>query len=259
MQIRYRMAYFIGIVLSFLLSQSVIAMGSKMDAQKATSHAIARYGLPVESNLVSKFKKRHVAYPPRDIALLAFKQEQKVQLWARDVSVSRWRFIHTYPLTAYSGRLGPKLKERDRQIPEGIYRLTSLNPLSNMHLSMQINYPNEFDRQQASREGRQQLGGNIFIHGKALSVGCLAIGDKAIDELFLLVYRVGLTHAKVIIAPNDLRYRPPATAGFAQPRWLPELYTQIAAELRAFPVESSRYASSGETTKIPGALRRYSL
>jgi murein L,D-transpeptidase YafK len=137
-------------------------------------------------------------------------------------------------MTAYSGRLGPKLKERDLQIPEGVYRLTTLNPFSSMHLSMMINYPNNFDRLQAFKDGRHNLGGSIFLHGKSMSVGCLAVGDKAIDQLFLLVHRVGLSHTQVIIAPNDLRKTKPSTSPFAQPRWLPELYQQITLALRSF-------------------------
>jgi murein L,D-transpeptidase YafK len=209
-------------------------MAPKLDWNKSVEHVIKRYGLPVEPKLKAKFDSKGISYPPQDIALLAFKKEQQIQLWAKDEQHS-WRMITEYPLTAYSGRLGPKLREYDRQIPEGIYRLTSFNPFSSMHLSMMINYPNSFDRLQASKEGRKKLGNNIFLHGKSFSVGCLAVGDKAIDELFLLVYRVGLAHAKVIIAPNDLRNAKPATPTFAQPRWIPELYKQIAQELNQFP------------------------
>jgi murein L,D-transpeptidase YafK len=154
-------------------------------------------------------------------------------LWAKDDS-KQWHFIQTYPLTAFSGRLGPKLKERDGQIPEGIYRLTTFNPFSNWHLSMMIDYPNDFDRTQAAKEGRHQLGSNIFLHGKAKSVGCLAVGDKAIDQLFLLARRVGLSHVKLVIAPNDLRRSKPATLMLAQPRWVPVLYKKIANTLSAF-------------------------
>lgn len=154
-------------------------------------------------------------------------------MWAKNENQS-WRYIHKYPLTAFSGRLGPKLKERDGQIPEGIYRLTTFNPFSSWHLSMMINYPNSFDRMQASRDGRRRLGNNIFLHGKSVSVGCLAVGDRAIDQLFLLARRVGLSHIKVIIAPNDLRKEKPATSTFAQPRWLPDLYRQITSALSPF-------------------------
>lgn len=224
------------LTLVFALFYCVVAhsMAPKRDWNQSIEHVIKRYGLPVEPKLREKFISKGISYPPKDLALLAFKKEQQVQLWAKDEQHG-WRMIHEYPLTAFSGRLGPKLREYDRQIPEGIYRLTSFNPFSSMHLSMMINYPNSFDRLQASKEGRTNLGNNIFLHGKSFSVGCLAVGDKAIDELFLLVYRVGLVHVKVIISPNDLRHAKPATSTFAQPRWIPELYKQIAQELNQFP------------------------
>ncbi len=221
--------------LFFLLSDSLYAMAPKMDFQQAIERAVQRYGIPSEPELASYFKKSNVAYPPQKAAFLAFKKERELQLWAKDKNQT-WRHIHTYPLTASSGRLGPKLKEYDRQIPEGVYRLTSLNPYSTWHLSMMINYPNDFDRQQASKEGRTRLGGNIFIHGKSSSIGCLAIGDAAIDQLFLLAHRIGLSNIQLIIAPNDLRKEKPATNTFAQPRWLPELYKNIENALKPFPI-----------------------
>lgn len=225
------------IVLALLLQVATsYGMARKINLETAVDDAISKYGLRMEPQLVSLFDKAGVEYPPQDIALLAFKKEQHIQLWAKDKDTS-WRYIYTYPLTAFSGRLGPKLKERDGQIPEGIYRLTAFNPFSTMHLSMMINYPNSFDRLQASKDGRRELGGNIFLHGKSLSVGCLAVGDKGIDQLFLLARRVGLNHVQMIIAPNDLRQAKPATNNFAQPRWLPELYKKIETALSQFPVK----------------------
>jgi hypothetical protein len=208
-------------------------MAPKLNWDKAVENAITRYGLRTEPELIRFFHKAKVDYPPKEVALLAFKKERYVELWAKNDN-QPWRYIHKYSLTAFSGRLGPKLKERDGQIPEGIYRLTTLNPFSSMHLSMMIDYPNHFDRLQASKDGRKKLGNNIFIHGKSFSVGCLAIGDRAIDQLFLLTRRVGLPHVKMIIAPNDLRESEPATSTFAQPRWLPELYKQISLALKDF-------------------------
>lgn len=225
-------------ILLFLNLINSYGMAPKLDWDKAVDHAIKRYGLQMEPQLISLFKKAHVSYPPKNIALLAFKKERHIQLWAKD-ETNVWRYIHTYPLTAFSGRLGPKLKEYDRQIPEGVYRLTTFNPFSSMHLSMMINYPNHFDRLQASKDGRRQLGHSIFLHGKSFSVGCLAVGDKAIDQLFLLAHRVGLNHVQMIIAPNDLRHSKPATPSFAQPRWLPELYQQIADALQQFSVSKT--------------------
>ncbi|MBA2652553.1 MAG: L,D-transpeptidase family protein [Tatlockia sp.] len=209
-------------------------MGTKLNWENSVDKAVMKYGLRTEPELRRFFDDARVAYPPREIAYLAFKKEKHLELWARNDG-QVWRFIHRYPLTAYSGRLGPKLKERDGQIPEGIYRLTSYNPFSSMHLSMMINYPNNYDRLQASKDGRKYLGNNIFLHGRSVSVGCLAVGDKAIDQLFLLTRRVGLGHTRIIIAPNDLRKGKPATSTFAQPRWLPDLYKQITVALNQFP------------------------
>lgn len=226
-------------VILLALTPCLWAMAPHRDLSQSVEHAVRKYGIPLEPKLSSYFKKANVHYPPKKVALLAFKKERHVQLWAKDEKTPTWRHVHTYPLTATSGRLGPKLKEYDRQIPEGIYHLTSLNPYSTWHLSMMIDYPNHFDRLQASKEGRKKLGGNIFIHGKSSSVGCLAIGDDAIDQLFLLAHRVGLHNIQLIIAPNDLRKEKPATNTFAQPRWLPELYQNIEKALKPFPV--SRY------------------
>ena len=80
-----------------------------------------------------------------------------------------------------------KLREGDRQVPEGLYRLIGRNPNSNYHLSMKLDYPNSYDPRHAKREGRSNPGSNIFIHGKSLSVGCLAMSGEAIEAFFVLV------------------------------------------------------------------------
>lgn len=232
----YRISFFMNLIirlLLILLTFKAQAMAPKLNWDKAIEHAVKRYGLRVEPQLISYFKKAGVSYPPKEVALLAFKSERKVELWARNDN-QPWHHIHNYPLTGFSGRLGPKLRENDKQIPEGVYKLVNFNPFSSMHLSMMINYPNSFDREKGYIDGRRALGNNIFIHGKDLSVGCLAIGDLAIDQLFILARRVGLKNTQVIIAPNDLRRDKPSTTTFAQPRWLPELYKQIAESLKPF-------------------------
>ncbi len=227
------------LVIFLLLSTTQLhAMAAKVNYNQAIDNAIIKYGLHKEPELMALFAKANVSYPPRDIALLAFKKEHKIQLWAKDRQ-DKWRYVHTYPLTAYSGDLGPKLREFDRQIPEGIYHLTMFNPFSSMHLSMMIDYPNNFDREQANKDGRRRLGGDIFLHGKSFSVGCLAVGDQAIDQLFLLTRRVGLDHVQVIIAPNDLRKEKAATSRFSQPRWLPILYKKISKALSHFPLNKT--------------------
>lgn len=233
------MRYLLAVLFTFF-SFCTHSMAPKPNWDGAVDKAIKRYGLRVEPQLISFFSKAGVSYPPREIAILAFKSERKIELWARNPKQS-WHHIHNYPLTGFSGRLGPKLRVNDKQIPEGVYRLVNFNPFSSMHLSMMINYPNDFDKQKGYADGRRNLGNNIFIHGKNLSVGCLAVGDLAIDQLFVLARRVGLHNIQIIIAPNDLRKGKPSTADFAQPRWLPELYDRIAVSLK--PFNKARYTA----------------
>ena len=87
-------------------------------------------------------------------------------------------------------------------MPEGVYRLTHLNPASSYHLSIRVDYPNAFDRARGAEDGRANLGGDIYIHGKAVSIGCLAIGDDNIEELFTLVADTGLANARIVLAPG---------------------------------------------------------
>lgn len=159
-------------------------------------------------------------------------------LWAR--SDARWRFVRNYPILAASGHAGPKLREGDSQVPEGVYRIELMNPNSSYHLSMKVSYPNDFDRRMAAKEGRTRLGGDIFIHGKDVSIGCVALGDLAIEELFTLVAETGHPHVQVIIAPNDLRLAGPVLDEQSPP-WVGQLYRTVAAALAPFPawMESS--------------------
>ncbi len=189
------------------------------------------YGKNAMSKLDHYFTKAKVAYPPREVALIAYKQEKKLELWARDNG--EFRLIRDYFILAASSVLGPKLRQGDLQVPEGIYHITDLNPNSHYHLSMKLNYPNEFDLIHAELDGRTDLGSDIFIHGKDASIGCLAIGDTAIRELFVLAAQVGVANVKVVIAPHDPRTYLLAANSEELPPWTSELYSMISREIEA--------------------------
>jgi hypothetical protein len=193
---------------------------------------LANYGDYAVSQLRPYFDRAGVAYPPRDITLIGLKEERKLEVWARDDG-GKFRFIRDYDIKAASGIRGPKLRQGDRQVPEGIYRILHLNPNSNYHLSMKINYPNEADRYHAEIEGRTKPGNDIFIHGKAVSIGCLAMGDEAIEELFVLVAHTGTENVKVVIAPHDPRTTPLEADGANMPIWTEELYRELTDEILA--------------------------
>jgi murein L,D-transpeptidase YafK len=113
-------------------------------------------------------------------------------------------------------------------VPEGVYPIESLNPNSRFHVALRVGYPSPFDRRNAEREGRTQLGGDIMIHGGAASIGCLAMGDPVAEELFVLAAGVGVERVHAVLSPVDLRKRPMPervdTTG-----WRGELYDTIRA------------------------------
>lgn len=150
------------------------------------------------------FADASVPYPPGRVTLIGLKQEKRLEVWAGPADGSLARVL-SYPILAASGGLGPKLREGDRQVPEGLYRIESLNPNSLYHVALRINYPSDDDRRQAAAEGRTRLGGDIMIHGSDASIGCLAMGDPAAEELFTLAADVGIGRIEVLLAPTDLR------------------------------------------------------
>lgn len=115
------------------------------------------------------------------VFLRIFKEESTLEVWMQDAK--GWRIFQSYPICRWSGRLGPKLREGDRQAPEGFYSvgLGQLNPNSRHHLAMNLGFPNRFDR----AHGR--TGSFLMIHGGCLSIGCYAITDAAVDDVYRLV------------------------------------------------------------------------
>jgi len=193
-----------------------------------------------EEKLTSKQRlKRHLAdsdfvFYPKKLTLIGMKHEKLLEVWAE--LHGKWVHLTTYPFTAFSGRLGPKYREGDRQIPEGIYGISYLNPNSKFHLSMRINYPNSFDKRMAKREKRTNLGGDIMIHGNSVTIGCIPIGDDNIEELYFLAEKVGIANIKVILTPVDFRKMDVKIKNDKHP-WLKELYHEIREEMKPFTLK----------------------
>ena len=198
---------------------------------------VDRHYRQTERRLEPRFRFAGVAWPPQRLAYVALKEQRRLELWAEQSG--QWVYIHDYPIQALSGQPGPKLREGDLQVPEGFYRITWLNPHSNFHLSLKLDYPNQHDREQARREGRRGLGGEIFIHGEASSRGCLAMGNRVIEDLFVLTALVGKENVSVLIAARDFRAEPLSTAShYGQPEWVSALNQQLATTLQEqFPRE----------------------
>jgi len=129
------------------------------------------------------FRAADLSYPPARIYLRAFKAERRLELWASAADDAPFAHVHDFPLKGFSGALGPKRREGDRQIPEGFYTIDRFNPQSRFLLSLGLNYPNASD---LKRSDPAAPGFDIFIHGGRWTVGCLPIGDEGIAALYTI-------------------------------------------------------------------------
>lgn len=205
----------------------------KITSRKTVSDRLEQYQVDVESRLKPLFADKQINFPPTNVTLVFLKDKRELQLFASNEH-GKMRFIRNYKVLAASGKIGPKLREGDYQVPEGIYKVESLNPNSLYHLSLRLNYPNPFDKKMAEAEGREDLGSDIMIHGKKVSIGCIAIGDKGIEEVFVLAALSNYQNWNVILAPTDLRkVERPKING--QVPWISDLDKSIAEGLAPLP------------------------
>ena len=213
--IKYGRSLYVPVTQQITGKQTVVSVQEKLEAQ-------------VLDRLHPHLQRIGLTELPKKLLLVGLKEEQQLEVYVKqDTALT---LLTTYPFTAFSGRLGPKLQEGDRQIPEGLYRIEYLNPNSSYHLSLKVNYPNVYDREKAQLDGRVQLGGDIFIHGKAVTIGCIPIGDPAIEELFVLASYAQPQGIDVIISPWDFRKKT-HFPNIESIEWESELYSRIQAAL----------------------------
>jgi murein L,D-transpeptidase YafK len=140
-----------------------------------------------EKKLEALFSARDLDLHASEIFIRVHKAEKELELWGRRKGASSFKLVTTYPVCQLSGELGPKRKKGDLQTPEGFYFIDRFNPTSSYHLSLGINYPNSCDR--FSCNGSDP-GGDIFIHGKCVTIGCLPLTDDLINELYVVAVEV---------------------------------------------------------------------
>lgn len=136
------------------------------------------------------------------VFLRAVKEDSVLELWVKPDKAERYVLAKRYPIAAWSGKLGPKEKEGDKQTPEGFYEVepSGLNPRSNYHLAFNIGYPNAYDR------SLNRTGSFIMVHGRDVSIGCLAMTDPGIEEIYTMVEQA-LIHGAAARSRADLSLR----------------------------------------------------
>jgi len=174
-------------MLAFLMFISFLpALGSSLNGsfreEQDRFPRVRAARLRAQPGLEELFRKAGLAYPPRRVFLRLFKHEAECELWAANQANGQLTKIKTYAICAASGDLGPKRREGDGQVPEGFYLISAFNPWSHFHLSLKIDYPNASDRILADH---RHPGGDIFIHGSCVTIGCIPLQDDPIEEVYL--------------------------------------------------------------------------
>jgi murein L,D-transpeptidase YafK len=116
------------------------------------------------------------------IFIRVFKQEAKLEVWAKSPKLPQYRLVETYAICQSSGQLGPKRKQGDGQVPEGFYEVASFNPQSEFYLALKVSYPNKSDQMKATGDP----GGDIMIHGNCVTIGCMPLTDDKIKEVYIM-------------------------------------------------------------------------
>jgi len=163
------------------LALSTVLLGADVPAEPARVVAArARSG----AKLAKALEVAGIPHP-RALLLRVFKDERVLELWAAAAAGGPFVHVGDHPICASSGGPGPKARTGDGQVPEGLYRVTTLNPWSRFHLSLRVDYPNAADRARNTGVPVSALGGEIFIHGDCVTIGCVPIGDEAIEQVYL--------------------------------------------------------------------------
>lgn len=143
-------------------------------------------------------KKAGLSYPPRALFFRVFKKERVLEVWGGSKLGGALTLLKSYPIAAMSGGPGPKRREGDGQVPEGCYIIDRFNPQSSYHLSLRVSYPNASDKLFADKNSP---GGDIYIHGDKVSIGCLAMTDDKIEEIYVLAWNARRPAIPVHIFP----------------------------------------------------------
>jgi murein L,D-transpeptidase YafK len=150
------------------------------DTDNANPALSAKAMQPISQKTLSEMAQKNMS-KESPILVRLFKQESELEVWKQDSS-GRFALLHTFPICRWSGDLGPKVREGDRQAPEGFYNLTraNLNPNSQYHLAFNLGFPNAYDR------ANDRTGAYLMIHGDCSSRGCYAMTDEQIAEIYAL-------------------------------------------------------------------------
>jgi murein L,D-transpeptidase YafK len=183
------------------MAAPAFANGDKAPPPAAAMKNVAKHLKPLPGDLALALAERGVS-PSDPIYIRVFKEESELELWKARAD-GTYVHVKTYPICTLSGRLGPKQRYADYQAPEGFYGFTQrlMNPRSSYHLSFDIGYPNALDRSLG------RTGDLIMVHGRCKSVGCFAMTDAPMEEIYAFA-RDAFAGGQIEIPVHSFPFRP---------------------------------------------------
>lgn len=174
--------YFGGIIIciALFLSNNLFSQTSFNEPQRLFKNSPSS---KIEDTLKQQFREKKLSWPPQTVYVRSFKYDRVLEVWVKNKNVDSFTLFKTYKVCMQSGSIGPKRSEGDNQVPEGFYYINEYNPRSTYHLALGLNYPNASDKVLCDQK---KPGGDIYIHGNCVSVGCIAIQDYPIEEVYFL-------------------------------------------------------------------------
>ena len=173
-----------GLLLVFLTFLAVLQYGQNNFKASQTKYKRVKSAYDSKwTTLQNLLVQKGISKDNFELHIRCFKSEKETEVWARNKGSQKFTLIKTIPICATSGELGPKRRQGDGQIPEGIYHVSWFNPMSDYHLGMKINYPNQSDKIKANGNN---AGGDIMIHGYCVTIGCIPLQNDPIEELYVL-------------------------------------------------------------------------
>ena len=169
------------LVRALLASAAIAAALALASCDTDSTPAVSgRHMQPLSDRMLAEIESKNMA-KESPILVRIFKEESEFEVWKEDKN-GRFALLHTYPICRWSGELGPKIKQGDRQAPEGFYTIAPglMNPNSNYYLAINTGFPNAYDR----ANGR--TGAFVMIHGDCSSAGCYAMTDEQVGEIYAL-------------------------------------------------------------------------
>jgi murein L,D-transpeptidase YafK len=158
------------------------AQSSFVEYQKSFSR-VSKAFANREDTLKKQFAAKKLAWPAKYVYIRSFKFNSDLQVWVKNKLTDTFSLFKSYRICALAGTMGPKRMEGDYQVPEGFYYINEFNANSTYHLSLGLNYPNPSDKLLADS---MKPGGEIYIHGSCVTVGCIPLTDPLIEELYIL-------------------------------------------------------------------------